>query len=118
MAVAPPPPPRLSQAAEGGSKTELSDLTEDLLEEIFLRLSPEERRKSWHHIRASFVCRSWRRIISGDDSYFFPRYFARHRDAIFAQQDAQREAKLRQEWELEHRFRLRERELSRHVHIS
>jgi hypothetical protein len=63
--------------------TELSDLSEDLLKEIFLRLSPEEEEgpESWRHIRASLVCRSWRRIIS-DEPGFLGRYFVRHRETI------------------------------------
>jgi hypothetical protein len=92
--VAPPP---LSQAAVT-KRTELSDLPEDLLEDIFLRLLPEmvgciRSWCDWYQIHASFVCKSWHRIIS-DESSFCRRYFARHQEAIVAQRPSDAQPKV------------------------
>lgn len=82
------------------SGTAMSDLTDDILEEILLRLSPEERGL---HKRAALVCSSWHRIISG--SGFRRRYSALHRETI---RRIQRETFILVRYEA----------LLRHVHIS
>ena len=56
----------------------LSDLTDDLIVEILLRLSPENR--GWWCKRASLVCKSWHRILS--DPSFRRRYVDLHWEEI------------------------------------
>ncbi|CAL5091731.1 unnamed protein product [Urochloa decumbens] len=54
----------------------LPSLMEELVEEILLRLPPEE--PPAHLVRAAMVCKAWRRILS--DGGFRRRYFRFHRD--------------------------------------
>lgn len=54
--------------------TALSDLTDDLIEEILLRLSPEEQ---GCRERVSLVCKSWHRIVY--DPGYRRCYFDLHR---------------------------------------
>jgi len=65
----------------------LSDLTDDLIMEILLRLSPENRGR-WCK-RASLVCKSWHRILS--DPGFRGLYVNLHREEILRQQRHARE---------------------------
>ncbi|KAF8713946.1 hypothetical protein HU200_027930 [Digitaria exilis] len=71
-------------AEDGGSGTALSDLTENLIAEILLRITPEELE---HRKRVALVCRCWRRILA--DAGFRRRYVDLHRAAITARREAE-----------------------------
>ncbi|KAF8713948.1 hypothetical protein HU200_027932 [Digitaria exilis] len=77
----------VGHAEDGGSDTALSDLTEDLITEILLRITPEKLDNE-HHKHVAGVCRSWRRILS--DAGFRRRYVDLHRAAITARREAER----------------------------
>jgi hypothetical protein len=69
-------------SSSNNNVTALSDLTDDLLEHILLRLSLEEELQCYR--RAFLVCKSWHRVLS--DPGFRRRYAGRHREEIRRQQ--------------------------------
>ncbi|KAF8644704.1 hypothetical protein HU200_066370 [Digitaria exilis] len=90
----PEEPAAAAEHAEDGGTSLFSDLPEDLVAEILLRVTPPALQRLRHR-RVAGVCRSWRRIIA--DADFRRRYAHHHRAEITARRDA--ELALREEAE-------------------
>lgn len=83
----PEEPAAAAEHAEDGGTALFSDLPEDLVAEILLRVTPTALQRLRHR-RVAGVCRSWRRIVA--DADFRRRYAHHHRAEITARRDAER----------------------------